>query len=336
MFKKILFLTFMMYSILHGEKLIKSSGGTMSAPLYYSLAYYYEQKENVRIKYDSIGSYGAINQVKTHFVDFISTEKPLLPTILEKYNLIQFPSSLGSVAIAYNLPGSNNKNIKIDNKLLSSIFLGKVVYWDDERIKTLNPKTIFSHKKIIPIYRSDKSGTTYNFTNFLTKVSPQWEKWFGTTNLIKLPQGIGAVGNNGVAVSIKNTPFSIGYLENVYRLREKIPALTIQSLSGQWVSPIPKHFKAAIDSLEFKSDNHFYNLLTLSQNKDSYPIVVQAFTIIPCENLSKNKSLYPFFKWMIESADDIIFKLGYTPLPMNKKSIILDYINNSNCTFEQL
>lgn len=331
MIVKQLIIVLLLVSSFHAQKLIKSSGGTLSAPLFYNLAYYYEKTEQVRIKYNPIGSYGAINQVEKHFVDFISTEKPLSPSFLKKFNLIQFPTYFGSISIAYNLPNIKNQDIKISNTILADIFLGKITHWDNQKIKEFNQKVKLPHKKIVPIYRSDQSGTTYNFTNFLTKVSVDWKNKFGTKKTIAWPSGIGAVGNNGVAIKIKQTDYSLGYIENIYRKREKLPAISIQSLKNQWVKPSQMYLKEATNSFKFKSSNHFHELSTLPKAKNSYPIVVQGFTIIACKKLSKNNQIYPFFKWFINSADNIILELGYTPLSSDKKKIVLDYIENSNC-----
>lgn len=332
MFKKQILSILITLSVIHADDVIKGAGGTLGAPLYYTLAYYYQSTSKVQVKYDSIGSFGAIEQVKNHLVDFIVIDKPLPLSFLKTHNLIQFPSYFGSIAVVYNLPNNNTIQLKLDSTVLSNIFLGNITYWDDLKIKQINPTIPLPHKKIITLYRKDESGTSFNFTSYLSKSNQTWNQQQGTQKLLYLPNGIGVKGSDEMADNIQQIPFSIGYVENAYRLREKLPAALLKSQSEDWVDATTQYFHNAIIG---KGLDDFSTLITFDEAQQSYPLMVPGFTVIPRKALQKDDNLYSFFKWVIYNADEHIEHLGYSSLPKDIKEQTFDYItNHKNNTIE--
>jgi phosphate transport system substrate-binding protein len=314
------------------HKVIKGAGGSLGAPLYYTLAYYYQTQSRVQIKYDSIGSFGAIEQVKNHLVDFIVIDKPLTPSFLKTYDLIQFPSYFGSVAVVYNVENNNTLPLKLDSAVLSNIFLGTITYWDDPFIKKLNPTLALPHQKIVPVYRKDESGTSFNFTSYLSKSNQIWQEQLGIRKSLNISHGIGVKGSNEMADTIKQTPFSIGYVENAYRLRDGLPSAFLKSQSEDWVNASTEYFYNAIVG---KNLDDFSKLITFTDSPKSYPIMVPGFTVIPRKILQNNELIDLFFQWVIFNADEHIEKLGYTSLPYEIKLRAYDYIINHKNEFKE-
>lgn len=325
MFKKYVLFLFILLISSHANQVIKGAGGSLGAPLYYTLAYYYQNQSQVQVKYDSIGSFGAIEQVKNHLVDFIVIDQPLPSSFLKTHDLIQFPSYFGSVAVVYNLENNHALPLKLDSKVLSNIFLGTLTYWDDPSIKKLNPTLTLPHKMIVPVYRKDESGTSFNFTSYLSKSNHIWQEQQGIKKSLNIPNGIGVKGNNEMADTIKQTPFSIGYVENAYRLRENLPSAFLKSQSEDWVNASTEYFYNAIVG---KNLDDFSKLITFTDSPKSYPIMVAGFTVIPRKILQNNALIDLFFQWVIFNADEHIEKLGYTSLPYEIKLRAFDSIIN--------
>ncbi len=309
---------------------INGAGATFPAPVYYDWAYSYHKATGVEVNYQSIGSGGGIKQISARTVNFGGSDKPLKPKVLDKKNLYMFPSVIGSIVLAYNIPGIKDMELKLENKDVADIFLGKIKYWDDKRIKKDNPYLNLPHKKITVVHRSDGSGTTFNFTYYLTGVSKDWANNIGIGKAVDWPVGIGGKGNEGVSSLIKQTPYSIGYVEYAYKLKNHFPAATIQSKNGHWVKPTIENFKAAAKYAQWKPSKHFYQILGLQPGDNSYPIVAATFILLPREKQAKDREVTAFFDWAYRHGDAAAKKLGYIPLPEATKNMIRNYWKSHN------
>jgi len=306
---------------------ISGAGATFPAPLYYQWAYEYHKATGVEVNYQSIGSGGGIKQVSARIVDFGASDKPLKPKKLDKKGLYQFPTVIGSIVVAYNLPGIGDMQLKLENKDIAAIYIGKIEYWDDKAIAEDNPGIKLPHKKIVVVHRSDGSGTTFNFTYFLSGVSEEWANEVGIGKAVDWPVGIGGKGNEGVSNILKQTPYSIGYVEYAYKIQNHFTAATIQTKSGKWVTPTEEHFKAAAAHASWSPKNHFYQVLALQDGDTSYPLVAATFILLPREKQEKDKEVTAFFDWAFEHGDEAAKKLGYIPLPAATKDMIRNYWN---------
>ncbi len=304
---------------------ISGAGASFPAPLYYDWAYDYHKATGNEVNYQSIGSGGGIKQISARIVDFGASDKPLKPKKLDKKRLYQFPAVIGSIVVVYNLPEVKDMELKLENKDIADIFLGKIKYWDDKAIAEDNPGIKLPHKKITVIHRSDGSGTTFNFSYFLSHVSQDWANQVGVGKALDWPVGIGGKGNEGISNLLKQTPYSIGYVEYAYKRKNNFKAATIQTKSGKWVKPTEVNFKAAAKYASWKPQNHFYQILALQPGDNSYPIVAGTFILLPREKSETNKKVVSFFDWAFKNADQSAKRLGYIPLPKETKDIIKSY-----------
>lgn len=304
---------------------ISGAGASFPAPLYYDWAYNYHKATGVEVNYQSIGSGGGIKQISARIVDFGASDKPLKPKTLDKKRLYQFPAVIGSIVLAYNIPGIKDMELKLSSKDVADIFLGKIKYWDNSQLKKDNPGLNLPHKKITVVHRSDGSGTTFNFSYYLTGISKEWANKIGIGKALDWPVGLGGKGNEGVSNIIKQTPYSIGYVEYAYKLKNNFAAATIQTKNGHWVKPTEENFKAAAKYAAWKPANHFYQVLALQPGDNSYPIVAGTFILLPREKTETNRKVTAFYNWAFEHGDAAAKKLGYIPLPKETKDMIRSY-----------
>lgn len=309
---------------------ISGAGASFPAPLYYDWAYDYHKATKNEINYQSIGSGGGIKQISSRIVDFGASDKPLKPKKLDKKRLYQFPAVIGSIVVVYNIPELKDMELKLENKDVADIFLGKIKYWDDKAIVEDNPGIKLPHKKITVVRRSDGSGTTFNFSYYLSHVSQDWAKSVGAGKALDWPVGIGGKGNEGVSNLLKQTPYSIGYVEYAYKKRNNFKAAILQTKSGKWVKPIEENFKAAAKFAAWKPENHFYQILALQPGDNSYPIVAGTFILLPREKTQTNKKVTAFFDWAFKNGDKSAKRLGYIPLPEETKDAIRQYWKKHN------
>ncbi|WP_200763764.1 phosphate ABC transporter substrate-binding protein PstS [Nitrosophilus alvini] len=304
---------------------ISGAGASFPAPLYFDWAYEYQKVTGNQVNYQSIGSGGGIKQISKRTVNFGASDKPLKPKQLDKKRLYQFPAVIGSIVAAYNIPGIKDNELKLENKDLADIFLGKIEYWDDKRIKEDNPSLNLPHKKITVVRRSDGSGTTFNFSYFLSHVSDEWKNNVGIGKSLDWPVGLGGKGNEGVSSLIAQTPYSIGYIEYSYKLRNNLSAAVLQTKSGKWVEANEENFKAAAKYAKWSPKEHFYQILALQPGDNSYPIVAATFILLPREATQMNRKVTAFFDWAFRNKDDSAKRLGYIPLPEETKNMIRAY-----------
>lgn len=325
MFKRLLLTAMILSASLFATDKINGAGASFPAPLYYDWAYSYQKATKTQVNYQAIGSGGGIKQISARTVDFGGSDKPLKPKELDRKKLLMFPAVIGSIVLAHNIPGVKDNELKLENSVLADIFMGKITHWDDAKIKADNANVKLPHEKITIVHRSDGSGTTYNFTYFLSNVSKSWDDAIGTGKAVSWPAGIGGKGNEGVTNLIKQTPYSIGYIEYAYKVKNNLPAATLQSASGKWVEPSEANFKAAAAYAKWKASEHFYQLLALQPGDKSYPIVAATFILLPSEKQGMNKNVTALFEYAFNNGDDAAKKLGYIPLPEETKKMVREY-----------
>ena len=277
----------------------------------------YAKTAGKRINYQSIGSGGGIAQIKAGTVDFGSSDAPLKPEELAKHGLAQFPSVIGGVVPVINVPGVPAGAMKLTGEVLADIFLGKVTMWNDPAIVALNGGVKLPSKKITVVHRSDGSGTTFNFVNYLSKVNGEWKSKVGEGTSVKWPVGIGGKGNEGVAAYVKQIQGGIGYVELSYALQNKMSYSRLQNAAGNFVLPSDETFSAAAASADWKNAKDFYLVMTNAPGANSWPITATNFILMykQPKNAAGAKSAKEFFRWVYANGDAQAKKLDYVPLP---------------------
>ena len=310
-------------SMIAAEK-INGAGATFPAPCYYDWAYNYQKATKTRVNYQSIGSGGGIKQVSERIVDFGATDAPLTPKELEKAKLTQFPAVIGSIVVAHNLPGVADEKLKLKNSVVADIFAGKITMWNDAAIAADNAGVNLPAEKIIVAHRSDGSGTTYVFTDYLSEASKMWKSKFGIGKAIGWATGVGGKGNEGVTNLIKQTPYSIGYIENAYKEKNNLSAATLQTASGKWITARTANFQNAVKQAKWSKKDHFYSSLVM-QDGDAYPIVAATFILMPKEKAETNAQVIKFFDHSFRYGDKAATKLGYIALPVETTNMVREY-----------
>jgi len=304
---------------------ISGAGASFPAPLYYDWAFNYGKETHIRVNYQSIGSGGGIKQITNRIVDFGASDKPLKTKELDKAKLLQFPAVIGSIVVAYNLPGVADEQLKLRNSVVADIFAGKITKWNDAAIAADNKEIKLPDEKIVVVHRSDGSGTTYNFTYYLAKSSQMWADTYGAGKAIDWAVGMGGKGNEGVSNFLKQTPYSVGYIENAYKEKNNLAAATLQTANGKWVTAREENFKAAAKYASWTKEDNFYALLALQPGDTSYPIVAATFILLPKEKPETDKKVTAFFDYAFKTGDENAKKLGYIPLPESTKQMIREY-----------
>ena len=277
----------------------------------------YAKTSNKKVNYQSIGSGGGIAQIKAGTVDFGSSDAPLKPEELAKFGLAQFPSVIGGVVPVVNVPGVQAGAMKLDGELLADIFLGKIKKWDDPRIVALNGGVKLPSKKITVVHRSDGSGTTFNFVNYLSKVSPEWKGEVGEGTSVKWPTGIGGKGNEGVAAYVKQIGGGIGYVEMSYALQNRMSYARLKNRAGNFIVPSDESFQAAAASAEWADAKDFYLVMTNAPGEQSWPITATNFILMykQPKDAAGAKAAKDFFAWAYANGDAQATALDYVPLP---------------------
>lgn len=274
-----------------------------------------------RINYASIGSGGGIKQIEAKTVTFGATDKPLSEQELNQYGLMQFPVIVGGVALVVHLPGVQPGQLVLDGPTLANIYLGNIKKWDDAAIKKLNPKLSLPSTNILVVHRSDGSGTTFIFANYLSKVSPEWASKVGADTAIQWPGGIGGKGNEGVAGSVQQLPGSIGYVEYAYAMQNHMTYTKMVNRTGHTVEPTIDTFRAAAASADWVgAASHGFNMVLVDQaGNDAWPITGATWVIVYKKPVDKAASAdaLKFFKFAYEKGDKMATDLQYVPLPDN-------------------
>ena len=296
---------------------ITGAGATFIYPLLSKWSEAYNQVTGARINYQSIGSGGGIAQIKAGTVDFGSSDKPLSPEELQAAGLAQFPSAIGGVVPVVNIEGLEPGQLRLSGPLLADIYLGKITQWNDPRIAVLNPGLSLPASKINVVHRSDGSGTTFNFVNYLSKVSPEWKEKVGEGTAVNWPTGIGGKGNEGVAAYVKQIKGAIGYVELAYATENAMPYATLQNAAGNFVQPSIESFQAAAASADWANAQDFSLVITNAPGADAWPITATNFILMykQPKNPQRSRDTLEFFKWALENGQPIAKELHYVPLP---------------------
>jgi len=294
---------------------LRGSGASFPYALYQQWTKAYYKATNVKVDYISKGSSKGIKDIKARQTDFGGSDKPLSPKALKKFKLYQFPSVVGAITMGYNVPGV--KSLKLSRVAIAGIALGKVKYWDDKLITASNPNIALPHKKLTFVHRADGSGTTFNFTYFLSKISKDWRKHYGAKKAINWPgnQHVGGNKNSGVASLIKQTAYSVGYIDYADAKNNEIAMADVENKAGEFITPNLSSFQVAAAKANLNPKRDFYAAIADPKGKGAYPIVAATFILLPKEKSKTNKEVTKFFDWCYDNGKEIASNLGYVPLP---------------------
>jgi phosphate transport system substrate-binding protein len=303
---------------------ITGAGATFPFPIYAKWAAAYKAVSGVGLNYQSIGSGGGIKQIKARTVTFGASDMPLTPKDLDDSGLTQFPTVVGGVVPVYNLPGIRPGALTLDGPTLAAIYMGKIARWNDAAIAKLNPGMQLPAMNITAVHRSDGSGTTFIFANYLSQVSDDWKKNVGAATSVEWTGGIGAKGNEGVAGNVAQTVGALGYVEYAYVIQNKLSFAKMINRDGKTVAPEASAFASAAAGADWAAAPGFYLLLTNEPGAASWPIAGATFILIPRQPpdpAAANEAL-KFFSWAYKNGDKMAQDLDYVPLPANVKGLI--------------
>jgi phosphate transport system substrate-binding protein len=306
---------------------ITGAGSSFVYPMLSKWSAAYAEKTGNHVNYQSIGSGGGIAQIEAGTVDFGASDKPLSAEELTKYGLGQFPSVIGGIVPAFNVEGIESGKLVLDGSTLAAIFLGKITTWNDAAIAALNPGMKLPATKITVVHRSDGSGTSFNFTNYLSKVSPEWKSKVGEGTAVEWPVGIGGKGNEGVSAYVKQVQGAIGYVEYAYALNNHIGYALMKNASGAVVQPSGASFQAAAATADWSHSVDFNLIMTNAPGADAWPITAITWIIMykQPKNAEHSKVAFDFFKWSYEHGQSQAESLDYVPLPTSLVSQIETY-----------
>jgi phosphate transport system substrate-binding protein len=296
---------------------ITGAGSTFVYPILSKWSADYNEKTGNKLNYQSIGSGGGIAQIKAATVDFGASDKPLTTDELAQAGLAQFPTVIGGVVPVVNLTGIEAGKLHFTGAVLADIFLGKIQKWNDKAITDLNPGVALPDMLITVVHRSDGSGTTFNWVNYLSKVSPEWKEKVGEGTSVSWPTGVGGKGNEGVAAYVKQIASSIGYVELAYAQQNNMTFAAVQNAAGKFIEPSLKSFQAAAASADWKSAKDFNLVITNAPGDGSWPIAASVFVIVyrQPKDAPRSKAMLDFFKWALENGQKQAEALAYVPLP---------------------
>jgi len=294
---------------------ITGAGATFPAPIYSKWAADYNKATGVKVNYQSIGSGGGIKQIDSKTVDFGASDMPLTDEVLKTKGQMQFPTVMGGVVPVINVKGIEPGQLKLTGLVLGDIFLGKIARWNDPAIKALNPTLPLPDAAIAQVRRADGSGTTFIFTNYLSKVSPEWKSKVGEGTAVNWPVGAGGKGNEGVAAFVARLPNSMGYVEYSYVKQNKMTYAVMQNSAGNFVKPEDDTFKAAAAGADWNKS--FYQILTNQPGKDAWPISGATFILMHTkqDKPANATEVLKFFSWGYKNGDKIAADLDYVPMP---------------------
>ena len=301
---------------------ITGAGATFPAPLYSKWASEYNKSTGVKINYQSVGSGAGIKQIEAKTVVFGASDMPLTDDKLKEIGLFQFPTAIGGVVPVINVTGIDAGQMKLTGSLIADIFLGKVTKWNDPAIKALNPTLTLPDQAITVVRRADGSGTTFIWTNYLSKVSKEFKEVIGEGTAVNWKVGAGGKGNEGVAQMVRQLPGALGYVEFAYVKQTKMNWVNVQNSAGTWVAPTEDAFKAAAANADWNKS--YYQILTNQAGKEAWPISGATFILvyIKPEDTAKSKAALSFFDWAFSNGDKAADDLDYVALPTSVKNKI--------------
>lgn len=306
---------------------INGAGATFPYPIYSKWFDAYTKVDpSVRFNYQSIGSGGGQKQILAQTVDFGASDGPMSDDNLSKapVKLLHIPTVAGAVVMTYNLPG--NPALRLDGPTIAGIYLGEIRKWNDPKLAALNPGANLPDREIVVAHRSDGSGTTFIFTDYLSKVSPEWKSKVGNNTSVNWPTGIGGKGNEGVSGQVKQTPGAIGYVELIYAIQNKMPYADLKNADGQFVKATLESVTAAMATAQIPDDFRFS--MTNAPGKDSYPIAGATWLLVyeQQKDAAKGKKLVEFLQWAVTKGEDMAKDLDYAPLPPQLRDRVMKRI----------
>lgn len=313
---------------------VTGAGATFPAPIYAKWADAYNKATGVRINYQSVGSGAGIRQIRGKTVDFGATDAPLTDADLTKDGMIQFPTVIGGVVPVVNIRGIQPGQVKLTGQVLGDIYLGKVTRWNDAAITALNPGVPLPDAAISVVRRADGSGTTFIFTNYLSKVNAEWKARAGEGTAVNWPTGAGGKGNEGVSAFVQRLPNSIGYVEYAYAKQNRMSYVQLRNAAGNYVIPDDASFKAAAAGADW--NRSFYQILTEQPGAGSWPITGATYILMhkAQEKPASAAAALKFFDWAYKNGDQMAAELDYVPLPESVKNLIrkqwADHLRNAS------
>ena len=303
---------------------ISGAGATFPFPIYAKWADAYKKQTNVGLNYQSIGSGAGIKQIQAKTVVFGATDAPLNGDELKKHGLVQWPMVMGGIVPVINVEGIKPGELVLDGSTLAMVFMGQIKTWDDPAIKKLNPSVKLPSAPILVVRRSDGSGTTFNFTDYLAKVSPDWKSKIGVGTAVEWPVGVGAKGNDGVANNVSQTKNSIGYVEYAYAKQNKLTHVDLINSAGKRVGPTIAAFQAAAANAEWTKAPGYYVILTNQGGEASWPITAATFILMHASPVDKAASAeaLKFFGWALDKGDKMAEELDFVPMPESVAALI--------------
>ena len=309
---------------------ITGAGSTFIYPVMAKWTQSYAKETGTKVNYQAIGSGGGIKQLEAKTIDFAASDKPLRIQDLHKLNAIQFPMVMSGIVPVVHLHGIHNNQIALSGEVLADIYQGEISKWDDPKIQKLNPKVDLPKTPIITIHRADGSGTTFNFTYYLSQVSKSWKSKVGYDTVVAWPGrlSMGGKGNAGVAAQVQNVPNTIGYVEYAYAVANKMTAVKMINKANKTVEANLKSFASAANNAKWSADNGFYQLLTNQPGAASWPIVATTFILVPEDNpkdkqqVAVNKASLKFFSWAFKNGDAMAKNLNYIVVPASAQKKI--------------
>ncbi len=322
------FLGLICASAVSAQMTINGAGATFPYPIYSKWFDEYAKVDpSVRFNYQSIGSGGGQKQILAQTVDFGASDGPMSDDNLAKApgKLLHIPTVAGADVVAYNLPG--NPVLKLDPDAIAGVFLGQIKKWNDPKITALNPGIKLPDQDIVVVHRSDGSGTTYIWTDYLSKISSEWKQKVGTNTSVNWPTGLGGKGNEGVAGQIKQTPGALGYVELIYAVQNKMPYADVKNASGEFMKASLESITAAMATAQIPDDFRFS--MTNAPGKDAYPIAGATWLLVyeQQEDPMKGKKLVEFLKWAMKDGEKMARDLQYAPLPENVQERVLKRVD---------
>ena len=312
-------------------KQINGAGASFPYPVYSQWAHAYHNAKGVQVNYQSIGSGGGIAQIRAKTVNFGGTDIPMKEEELNEAGLIQFPTVMGGVVPIFNVKGIKPGEMRLTPEVLTDIFLGKIRTWNDPKIRKLNPSLKLPKTKITAVRRSDGSGTTWIFTNYLSKVSKEWEKKVGNASAVQWPVGVGGKGNEGVAAYVGRINGSIGYVEFAYALTNNLSYVQLRNREGAYVRPTIESFQSAAANADWNNAPGFYMVLTDQPGKDSWPITGATYILMHKDqpDTATASAVLDFFDWCYKNGNDSAIKLHYVPMPESVIKAVHDHWKNN-------
>lgn len=312
----------MSFATLSAAQDVTGAGASFPAPLYSKWAADYNKATSVKINYQSVGSGAGLRQIEAKTVDFGASDAPLKDEELAKKGLVQFPTVIGGVVPVVNIKGIAPGQLKLSGQVLGDIYLGKITKWTDPAIKAMNPALALPDAAIAPVRRADGSGTSFIFTNYLSKANAEWKSKVGEGTAVNWPVGAGGKGNEGVAAFVGRLPNSIGYVEYAYVKQNKMTFAQLKNVAGNFVSPEDTAFKAAAAGADWSRS--FYQILTEQPGKDAWPITGATFILMQKaqDKPAQAAASLKFFEWAYKNGDKIADDLDYVPMPASVKAII--------------